>query len=151
MKVHELRYFPRNSGPVDDRILDPIRRKILLGGKGASGVIELSSEELRVSTTKKDQVVMTFDRETCISRMFVSSSLELDELQKHLGEALYGCLFSFFSGAVPQQYQDELVTEVKNLSSYLPEEKSRELAFFARDEVGLDKIIEGLEPQGSVS
>ena len=151
MKVQEFTLFPRSSGPVDERILEPIRREILLKGKEANGVVELFSEELRVATTTRDHVVVMLDRETRISRAFVSSSVELDKLQGYLGDALYGCLVAFFSGGVPEQFFSELTQEVQNISSYLPQEKKKEIAFSARDEVGLDKILEGLKPEGGVA
>ena len=59
-----------------------------------------------------------------------------------MAECLYGNTFVFLDGRVPEEFCDEILEEILCECSYLPDEKKREIAFKARDEIGPEKIQE---------
>jgi len=85
--------------------------------------------------------LLTMGAHSRIARLYICAGLG-DFKSEYLEDILYANTRAVLSGLVPEEFAEELLEEIEVETSHLPTEKTREIAFKVRDEIGVDKIAE---------
>jgi len=85
--------------------------------------------------------LFTMGAHSRITRLYICAGLG-DFNSDYLEDILYANTRAVLSGLVPGDFAEEMVEEIEFETSHLPAEKTREIVFKVRDEIGPEKIRE---------
>ena len=85
--------------------------------------------------------LFTMGAHSRITRLYICAGLG-DFKSEYLEDIFYANTQAFLSGLVPEDFVEEILEEIEVETSQLPDEKTQEILFKVRDEIGVDKIAE---------
>ena len=146
-KVHPnpVSQLPPTSGIIDAVLFNQVHDLILTTGKVDEDGYFLQAEKKRIYAGPKlgkgNAALLTIDVASLIARVYGCRGLQ-DDMSECMEPCLYRNTLMFLGCRVPEEFQDEMLEEILCECSYLPDEKKREIAFRARDEIGPETIRE---------
>jgi len=137
--------LPPTSGIIDAVLFNQVHDLILTTGKEDGDAYFLDTGKQHIYTgaklAKGDAALLIIDSATRIARVYGCQGLQ-EDMKECIEPCLYNNTLMFLGCRVPEQFQDEMLEEIQCECSFLPDDKKREIAFKARDEIGPEKIRE---------
>jgi len=140
-----LPQLPRTSGIIDAELFSRTCDFVYENGKKEGDSYVLRTDSWVVFVPLKIGAEMpglfTMGAHSRITRLYICTGLG-DFNSDYLEDILYANTRTVLSGLVPGDFIGEMVEEIEFEASRLPAEKTREIVFKVRDEIGVDKIAQ---------
>ena len=141
----ELPRLPRTSGIIGAALFSRTCDFVYENGKKEGDSYVLRTDSWAVFVPLKIGAKMpglfTMGAYSRITRLYICAGLG-DFKSEYLEDIFYANTQAFLSGLVPEDFVEEILEEIEVETSQLPDEKTQEILFKVRDEIGVDKIAE---------